>query len=69
MDPRFENIPRSHRLWPPTGRGLDGGFLSVVLAIRILFSDICPGIRREILFGMKKRCLREVGKLRYTFRL
>jgi hypothetical protein len=47
MDPRFGNVPRSRRLWLQTGRRLGGGFLSAVLAIRILFSDICLGIRRE----------------------
>lgn len=55
MDLRFGKSPRSRRLWLPTGRRLVGGFLSVVLVIRILCSDTCQGTRREKTIWVKGR--------------
>lgn len=51
MDPRFGKCPRSHRLSRPTGKGLGGGFRSVVRATLTLSSDTCQDRRGEsILF-------------------
>jgi hypothetical protein len=55
-DPRFGKGLLSRRLWRQTGRRLEGKFLSVALATRILSSDICPDPRREVSFWKKEKC-------------